>query len=1279
MHRITTITVALVLVGAGACTAEVREIIAPRGTGIELDGILDDEAWQAAPVTEPFLYLSSHTEAHIQTRVRMAYDDETLYIAVEAEEPNMAAVRSRPRERDGDDIWRDDSMEVFLALELGGMRYYHLIWNLDGAKYDARHGDAGLATAWDPEPDWSVTVARGEDGWTSEVAVPLAALGAETPLKGELWGLKLARSLWGRGGNRDEDSFTSWTFCPGGYHDPAGWGRLYFGGTNMLANGDFASEPTDTGLPPTWARSLKWEDDQEDTGSVEQVTVDGENLLHVRKFEDARGSLLPRAYCHTTVRGGHAYRLSAQIRGEGTATLIFSWRTEKGDGYIPTPVELSDRFQTFSAECDLPEDVATLATMFAFTRESTGDMWIRRVELADLGVPVEAPEADAIHNLRAAASTLVEMKPYELLADEEGRYQFERLIFTDTGTGTEIRRIDWDRSAGDIIYSNRYPWNPDGSAFKFSAWERPGPLYFIAEPSGASFRTLGIELPSQGPRWGSDPDWLYYGTREALMRVNWRTREEEEVFRIPEEIMEGGRPRFQWNMELPGLVYYEQAFGPDAPLYFIDLESGEYTRIPITTDSTGDPADDWLYSAGLTRLRGQWWVGYSLNHLPHLSEQNPYQQRLSSLDGTVGLNRLSLSQPEGADPQPLYSHGGRSPDGKLECGYHGGGIALWDYEKWEGKMLVPGAGGGHISWMYLDDWFFAGTHGRPLSGPFASQLLKVYVDGTWYRVAYGNTDNTEYKTNLFANISPDGTKGAYMSSMLGPVCVYWCVISYPEPPRNVVAETDGATVALTWDRPERSAELLGYNVYRSDRSGVGYERVSDEPVARERFVDTVPDAGRPWYYAVTAVERSGLESRSHTGEAVGGAPAPDAPERLFVEAEAGELLAPIRENLHGSASNLLFVDYRDGEGEGRATWRFPTRNAGAHTLWVRMRYRGSGTPDAGWQVSAQGEDIGRLITGSREWEWVRLDQSIQAPAGGAEVAVTASEAAFAIDKLLLTDDPDFEPAGKHKIDADAPPSPTGLSLAGARSFDLAIEWGPVTDCDHYQVYRGDSADFEPTQEHLVGSPSVARFIEWGLQQGTRYWYRVSAVDAFGNESEATPALEVATEPLEDGPVEIELEAEAGEMTGLAELMDEPAASGGRFVKMAPQGEGEDQVFPTLDMDFEVPVEGEYVVWLRMCPVSDRGYAYVHASVDGGHRNHMLCRFPTRMPTSSFEDVNIWRYVYDMRSEVPVRFHLEPGEHTLTLSEAHMQEFGIDCVVVSNDLGRRPEGRHLQWE
>jgi fibronectin type 3 domain-containing protein len=52
---------------------------------------------------------------------------------------------------------------------------------------------------------------------------------------------------------------------------------------------------------------------------------------------------------------------------------------------------------------------------------------------------------------------------------------------------------------------------------------------------------------------------------------------------------------------------------------------------------------------------------------------------------------------------------------------------------------------------------------------------------------------------------------------------------------------------------------------------------------------------------------------------------------------------------------------------------------------------------------------------------------------------------------------------------------------------------------YYNVYRGVQPQFEARVETRIGSPNEPAFIDCGLAAGT-YYYRVTAVDAWGNES-----------------------------------------------------------------------------------------------------------------------------------------------------------------------------------
>lgn len=1253
-----------------------RELIALPGD-IKLDGRLDDPAWQTAPQTEPFLYLGSKSAlAPRQTRGRIVFNRDFIVLGLEADEPDMASLSQTVRPRDGN-MWQEDALEIMLQPVPGSTRNFHFAFTPAGSRYDGMTGTGKADADWNAEPDWQVAVAKLPDRWQAEVAIPFKALGVAMPLQGELWGLKLCRTVIGRGGNRKEDYNTSWSYQPGGsYHDSMGWGRLYFTSRNIIRNADFSLPPEANGLPGLWRDQLVWQRGETPTGKVEQATVDGRPMLRLTKFASAGGSLLPRASITSLVRGGRRFRATATVKAKGPVLLGLTMYAGNEASSIATPFTLKgETFETITATCENTDKGHAIGLQLSFDRQGSGEMLVREVSLVDEGPPPQPLIAlDVNHGLTAAGETLVDMKPYDKLRDEQGRALHERMIFRDQGTGTEIWRITSDWSAANAIYSNMYPWNADGSAYKLSTWERPGGPYLIAEPDGSALRGA----PEGGAlSWTREPDWLVTTTRDTIIRINWRTGERQTLYTVPDEIKHGGRGSLSVNLDLPGAVYFEQAFGTKAPLYFIDLKTGQHTRLHTTSDSRGDKEKDWLYSAGLSRGRdGRWWVRYSLNHLPHLSEQNPYQQRAASLDGKIGMDRLTLDQPPGKPAQPLYSHGGTQPSQHYETGYSGGGICLWDFDTWTGKMLVPGPQDGHISWEYLDDWFFAGTEGRALTGAFKSVLLKVYTGGTWYHVAYGNTSDTEYNTNLFANLSPDGTKGSFSSTMLGPVNLFWCVISYPEPPVSVQARLQGGKATLTWEKPVRSREIAGYNVYRSSRSGAGFARLNEQPIGALSYEDATP--GPAAFYVVTSVEHSGLESRGPSAEVSVGAGVAAEPERVFMEAERGKLQAPLRENLHGSASNLLFVDYREGTGEGRATYSFACRRQAPHTLWGRVRYQGAGTPAEPWTVTVNGKVAGKLTTTAREWEWRKLAESVPG-AKTCEIGIVAAGSGFALDKLLLTDDPKYTPQAEEKLDTHAPPTPTGLQLAEARHFDVSIAWQPAADAKYYQVYRGAKADFAVGQAALVASPPIPRYVDWGLQQGRQYFYKVAARDAFGNESAASPALAVTTAALPQ-VVTLTFEAEAAQVPAGDEVVAEKDASGGKYVKLTSATRDGKETFPKLALDFEVPVDGEYIVWVKACPVSDRGYAYASAEMDGGPYSSFLISFPERKATRGFADNYRWRVVNAMRREIPVRFALKAGRHHLEIgSEPHRQDYGLDQVVISNDLGKRPEGRQLPWE
>ncbi len=74
-----------------------------------------------------------------------------------------------------------------------------------------------------------------------------------------------------------------------------------------------------------------------------------------------------------------------------------------------------------------------------------------------------------------------------------------------------------------------------------------------------------------------------------------------------------------------------------------------------------------------------------------------------------------------------------------------------------------------------------------------------------------------------------------------------------------VTVNSGHTVSLEWDAS--SGRVAGYNVYRGEKSGGPYEKLTKFTTGSTRYSDTEVESGQDYYYVVTLVNRDGHESR----------------------------------------------------------------------------------------------------------------------------------------------------------------------------------------------------------------------------------------------------------------------------------------------------------------------------------------------------------------------------------------------------------------------------------
>ncbi|WP_225838677.1 fibronectin type III domain-containing protein [Streptomyces sp. NK08204] len=94
-------------------------------------------------------------------------------------------------------------------------------------------------------------------------------------------------------------------------------------------------------------------------------------------------------------------------------------------------------------------------------------------------------------------------------------------------------------------------------------------------------------------------------------------------------------------------------------------------------------------------------------------------------------------------------------------------------------------------------------------------------------------------------------------------------------------------------------------------------------------------------------------------------------------------------------------------------------------------------------------------------------------------------------------------------DRTPPAAPAGVS-ADSGGDGVSLAWGTVADAGTYRVYRATSADGTYSRIATAGQPS---YLDASGTEGTRYYYRVTAVDAAGNESARSAAVSGVHEDL----------------------------------------------------------------------------------------------------------------------------------------------------------------------
>ena len=927
-------------------------------------------------------------------------------------------------------------------------------------------------------------------------------------------------------------------------------------------------------------------------------------------------------------------------------------------------------------------------------------------------------------------------KPYELFQQEDGSLAMHRVIFEDLQFGTSVWMIDdsptVDHAGTASIW---WAWNVDGSALYIEGTREIDGAAHSGWFCDGGFSRMYRARGARPAVWAPDNPEVYYAPTSPSDRVtrnNWRTGEEEAIagwealswpdsgqrvyglttdgkhifvdlpnrgifvpfihdenFPIPRLSLYDGRPIGPGGKSIGSnhfcVIYDHEEFGNLIALrtgMLVDRQTGETTYIvaPLCGNT------NYLRAFHENRVQypeGEEWNDYGL---PWFADGVQLPAGLS-MDELYALWRNI----------PHVTHGHESPSPDWQYIVTDGGdttIAHVRSGETESRRLSPDGGNYHVHWRihprffvgWVRGWHF-GSYVRPVNGNI---LYQMFSDLTAQPIFDTNHRlNGYYSGGDFSMQSPDATKIHTASSMTGRFRNYVAVMARPRPPVRLTWREQDGGVMLEWNPSEYSRETRGYQVYRSERSGSGYQLRTPALIEGTEWLDNSVAPGRLYYYVVTAVEHSGLESGYSVEAARAGVALPDAvrsPLVIYVEAEGalwglgtaerpGLAVGVDRRN----ASDWYYVYRHPAADTGSAVLDFEAPAAADYHIWARVCSTDGAQAD--WRFALAG--TARHAGGdTAEWTWVRVGDTPMALDGRIEMTLETAASGAALDMIALSTDGTFEPSGV-RPEEQMPPGPVrALAAENIRERVNRLRWqapdGP--GLSHYQVYAAREPFDVPSQRYLIGSPNGPEFIDWGLRAGTTYHYAVTAVDRRGRDSAPVFAL-AATPPRETEPVTIELAFTESERSGGFEVSEAGGLRGAAYV--VPESPETNRVSWTL----EVPHSGKYYFWLRYLQrgSGQRGNETsqaMRATLDGEYLV-TLAEGSTdlHVPDSLIEKEHplaprLWTWAWPGTHNLE-GVDLVAGNHTLTLENLN-GEIRYDVLVITDEPSFRPgDGRFRQ--
>lgn len=249
------------------------------------------------------------------------------------------------------------------------------------------------------------------------------------------------------------------------------------------------------------------------------------------------------------------------------------------------------------------------------------------------------------------------------------------------------------------------------------------------------------------------------------------------------------------------------------------------------------------------------------------------------------------------------------------------------------------------------------------------------------------------------------------------------------------------------------------------------------------------------------------------------------------EAEAGAMSSPITTYAGSGLFQGKCIGTPSGAAAGSlnnpngvASYGFYVPDSGNWTVWLRMY--GASTSSDGWLEAVDGAVFEYAWPPSPgTWQWSEAG-SYSLGVGLHTLRLGGLDAGARIDRIVVTDDPNFIPSEQPGADV-SPPGPAANLSATATNSSVALAWTNPSNTDLATIvirYRTDgSYPVSPVDGlPLVNAPGTpngpGNYQHTGLIQGTTYHYSVFAIDTSENASDRVTVQATAAVA---GPIQVQ--------------------------------------------------------------------------------------------------------------------------------------------------------------